>query len=50
MTGFNLCLPMFLHHRVEPHGGLSVLDLGDSGTTGVHKNKIKGVLGLFAVV
>lgn len=24
---FNLCFPLFFHQRVEPHGGLCVLDL-----------------------
>lgn len=24
---FNLCFPLFLHQRVQPHGGLCILDL-----------------------
>lgn len=24
---FNLCFPLFFHQRVQPHGGLGVLDL-----------------------
>lgn len=31
LSGFNLCLPLFFHQSVEPHGGLCILDLGARG-------------------